>query len=683
MEPWQPITSVVAGSLDAVVVFADDGTVVDWNAAAESMFGITRASALGQSLAELIVPADDHEEHEKRLRGLRKQGWPDVSGLRQNARARRSSGETFPIELLITRVEARDRHVFRASLHDLSEAQEASTRDQQLEAVLAEADVVLFATDRVGVVTLLEGDQRALSRLEDSDILGARVHDLLADQPRALNAFAHAMDGGTVVVDVDFCGVLWQTRYSPLTDASGEAVGVVGVATDVTEERRAQHSAAQQADVEPLTGALTREGLEREMERAGFPFRCAMLHIGLDNLDLINASLGRVAGDELLRATYARLREALGETTIIARPGASHFTVVLPGARDADAIPVAERALGRLRERYCLAGAEFYAEASAGIADDRGELLDAEELVQASERAFARAQAERPGSWVVYEPLDVDPHEQLRMTARLREAIDLDRLRLVYQPIFQLQTNKPVAVEALVRWDDPDDGVISPASFIPLAEVTGMIDSVGEWVFGDLCRQASAWAQIGVTPQLHFNASPRELRSPDYAENLLRRIQAHRLPTAQFTIEVTESAAVERPEHVWPALDRLRQAGMQIALDDFGAGHSSLSRLRDLPVDTLKIDLQFLRSVPSDRGATALMRSILGVAAALRLPAVAEGIETPEQLQFLTQEGCSYGQGYLLTRPLDPAGLGILSDVRRVPAGGRLAVSSAQIIKKR
>ena len=654
------LATLAAGAIDCIVVIDEDGRIAEWNPAAERTFGISREQALGEDLADLVIPADKREAHRTGLRRLRDGAEARMIDRRIEVEAERASGERFPAELTITRLPLEGRTMFSGSLRDLTEQRRAATRSQQLRAVIGQGRVILFATDRKGTITLVEGNDGDGGAGAVPDVLGHELADVFADAPGVLEAFAQALTGGTSAVDVAFGRQVWQTSFSAMRDGEDGAItGVIGVATDVTADRVQQHAAAQRAALDPLTGAMSRSALERLLIGSA-PGAAGVLHVGIDNFDLINASLGRAAGDELLRQAFLRLREALGDGTTIARPGGHHFTVVLPDATERDAIVVADAALEGLRPYYALDGAHFAAEASVGIAVGTIGRADPDELVRRSERAFARATATRPGGWMLYEPSDVDPRERLRMTARLREAIELGHLRLLYQPIFRLHTNAPEAVEALVRWDDPDEGLISPATFIPLAEVTGLIDQIGEWVTGELCRQAVGWRQVGVAPQLHFNASPAELRRPGYAQQLIERVDAHDLPCSQFTIEVTESAAMEQPDHTWPALEELRAAGVRIAIDDFGAGHSSLARLRELPVETLKIDRQFLHGVPKDRDAAGLMRSILGVADALRLTVVAEGIETDAQLDFLIRHRCELGQGFLLTRPASATGLHVL-----------------------
>jgi EAL domain-containing protein (putative c-di-GMP-specific phosphodiesterase class I) len=240
------------------------------------------------------------------------------------------------------------------------------------------------------------------------------------------------------------------------------------------------------------------------------------------------------------------------------------------------------------------------------------------------------------------------------LEARLRRALGADELRLHYQPIFALQSNALVALEALLRWDDPVHGPISPAEFIPIAEESGLIDSIGDWVLQAVCAQQVAWAARGMYPHISFNVSPSQLRRGDLIARVRERIGAPGVDPARLTVELTESSTIEDPALAETLVRELHALGLRIALDDFGTGYSSLSRLGELPVSTLKIDRSFLRDVPECADAAAVVTAILQLAGALGRTAVAEGVETEAQRAFLAREGCPLAQGFLLGAPAPP-----------------------------
>jgi EAL domain-containing protein (putative c-di-GMP-specific phosphodiesterase class I) len=241
------------------------------------------------------------------------------------------------------------------------------------------------------------------------------------------------------------------------------------------------------------------------------------------------------------------------------------------------------------------------------------------------------------------------------MAARLRRALSAGEFRLHYQPIFAVESGTVAGVEALLRWHDPErGGLVPPGEFIPVAEETGLIESIGDWVVGAVCAQQVEWAARGLTPQIAFNVSPRQLRRLDFTARVAEHLRATGADPSRLTVELTESATLQDPAEAEPILRELHDLGLQLALDDFGAGYSSLSRLREMPVGTLKIDRAFLRAVPESREAAAIVTAILDLARALGRTAVAEGVENEAQLAFLAAQGCPLAQGFLLGRPLPP-----------------------------
>jgi EAL domain-containing protein (putative c-di-GMP-specific phosphodiesterase class I) len=242
------------------------------------------------------------------------------------------------------------------------------------------------------------------------------------------------------------------------------------------------------------------------------------------------------------------------------------------------------------------------------------------------------------------------PPSRSPLTARLRRALAREEFELHYQPVYSVATREVVAVEALLRWHDPERGMVPPCDFIPGAEDSGLIEPIGDWVVDAVIAQAARWRELGLRPDIAFNVSPRQLRSDGFADRLLARLEG--LDATQFIAEITESAAMADPEYTVPLLGRLAAAGLRLAIDDFGADFSSLARLRDLPVHELKIDRSFLRDVPGDGRSGAIVTAMVRLATALELTCVAEGVEHAEQLEFLAAHDCALAQGFHLARPL-------------------------------
>jgi EAL domain-containing protein (putative c-di-GMP-specific phosphodiesterase class I) len=303
-------------------------------------------------------------------------------------------------------------------------------------------------------------------------------------------------------------------------------------------------------------------------------------------------------------------------------------------------------------EPFMVAGAEFQVSASIGIALSTRDGADAEALLAHADAAMYRAKETARGGWAVYARTGRDPLERLSMAARLRRALVAEEFELHYQPIFE-RGGALFGVEALLRWHDPERGeLVPPGEFIPVAEETGLIEPIGDWVIGAVCAQQVEWAARGLHPQLSFNVSPRQLRRLDFVARVSQHLDDSGADPASLAAELTESALLQDHAAAEPIMRELHRLGLRLALDDFGAGYSSLSRLRELPMEAIKIDRAFLREVPGNPAAAAIVTAILQLARALGRTAVAEGVETEPQRRFLAEQGCPLLQGFLLARPM-------------------------------
>ena len=325
-----------------------------------------------------------------------------------------------------------------------------------------------------------------------------------------------------------------------------------------------------------------------------------------------------------------------------------------PGDGRALSEAVADELLDEFRSPFRVGGAELQLGASVGISLFPADAADAADLLKHADAAMYQAKRTSRGRHALYDATADDAHRRLELTTRLRTALVRNELELHYQPVFDVATGAPVAVEALIRWNDPERGMVSPAEFIPLAEDTGLIEPIGAWVLNEACHQARVWQDLGLELVVGYNAAPQELAKPGFARRVGERMAAHGVRPGTLGVEIIESALAD-PATVAPVLERLAALGVHISIDDFGAGFSSLTRLRHLTVHTLKLDRAFLEGVPDDVRGAGFITAMLGLAGHLGLHVVAEGIETEEQLAFLRSEACGFGQGYHLARPMPAA----------------------------
>ena len=451
--------------------------------------------------------------------------------------------------------------------------------------------------------------------------------------------------------------VSWSGRVISTRD--GDVMLVAG--EDVTDQREAQERVQHMAYHDALTGLANRAKLEEHASLALARARRhggagAILYIDLDHFKLVNDTLGHASGDELLRQVTARLAGRTRATDLLARHGGDEFMLLLSdldGDARTTATQVAHDLLATLETPFVLEGHEFEIAASIGVATFPDDASDMSDVLKRADAALYEAKRAGRGTVRFAAGERAPATGQLTLTARMRRALARGEFELHYQPVWDVASGAAVAVEALLRWHDPERGLVPPGDFIPAAEDSGLIEPIGDWVVDAVIAQAAAWGELGLRPDIAFNLSPRQLRSDGFAERLLARFEG--ADAGQFIAEITESAAMADPEHTVPLLERLSDAGLRLAIDDFGADFSSLARLRDLPVHELKIDRSFLRGVPSDERASSIVTAIVQLAQALELTAVAEGVEDADQLAFLAAHGCALAQGFHLARPLPVA----------------------------
>jgi diguanylate cyclase (GGDEF)-like protein len=414
-----------------------------------------------------------------------------------------------------------------------------------------------------------------------------------------------------------------------------------------------------------LTGLPNRNLFEELLDQAMHRARrgglgVAVLFIDMDNFKLINDSLGHQAGDELLRELAIRLRDAVRESDVVARQGGDEFLVLIsdvdlkdsPAAAVGTAEAVALRIQEYLNEPFSLGNEEFYVTGTIGISMFPLDATAAEDLLRNADGAMYRSKKQGPGGILIHPATSKNVLAELSFATRLRRAVDARQWVLHYQPIVDLQSFEVQAVEALIRWKHPERGLIQPGEFLPLAEAMGFSEAIGDWVLDEAIRQCRLWRQDGFEFEVCINLSPRQLRRPDLARKILAAAEAASVPPSSLVIEVTEAAEVGELEQAEAVLRQLRERGLGVAMDDFGTGHSSLARLRGLPADRLKIDRMFVRELPHGRQEMGMVSAIIRLAATIGMSAIAEGIETQEQLDALKNEGCPLGQGFYFSRPL-------------------------------
>jgi diguanylate cyclase (GGDEF)-like protein len=419
------------------------------------------------------------------------------------------------------------------------------------------------------------------------------------------------------------------------------------------------------AERDSLTGAANRHMFQVSLERVLDPETAphgtdrvsAILFIDLDDFKVVNDSLGHAAGDALLVAVTERIDGLVRDTDLVARLGGDEFAILTSDKPDlARSRSMAERLVRELRAPYLIDDKLVSVSASIGIASARDAIDGARDMVRNADVAMYMAKANGKAGFAVFDPgMHAAIRDRHELASELQRAVELDQLRLVYQPIVELETRRMAGAEALVRWDHPERGTIAPGQFIEIAEENGSILPIGRWVLREACRQTGAWQREGAVPEdmfLSVNVSAREIQQAGFVEGVRETLDETGIDPRRLVLEITETALLRATPATVATLDDLRGLGVRVVIDDFGTGYFSLSHLRQFPVDLLKIASEFVQGSDTGDRSSALAGAIVALGRSLDISTVAEGIETVAQAERMRALGCTYGQGYLFSRPL-------------------------------
>jgi diguanylate cyclase (GGDEF)-like protein/PAS domain S-box-containing protein len=446
-----------------------------------------------------------------------------------------------------------------------------------------------------------------------------------------------------------------------LHDANGKAIRMIGAMMDITEKMRYQEQLERQANYDALTGlpnrSLLKDRLEQTLAQAQRYSRAAMVaFIDLDNFKLINDSLGHtVIGDGLLRAVGDRLQTCVRRGDTVARSGGDEFVLILTQQEnEAVNYQVIERVMSSVSEPYVIDGQDLRVTCSVGLSLYPQDGADGDTLLRAADAAMYRAKELGKNNFQFYaKEMTAKIGDRLTLEAGLRRALDRGEFLLQYQPQVELQSGQIIGMEALIRWQHPELGMVSPAKFIPIAEETGLIEPIGAWVLHTACAQNKAFQDAGLPAiTVAVNLSPRQFRQKNLVESVRAILNASGLDPRHLELEITEGMVMQNAEEVIATLSKLEGMRLQLSVDDFGTGYSNLSYLKRFPVHRLKIDKSFVGDIGTDPDGTAIAQSVIALGHSLNLKVIAEGVETAAQLAFLRQAGCDEAQGYYFFKPL-------------------------------
>jgi diguanylate cyclase (GGDEF)-like protein/PAS domain S-box-containing protein len=508
-----------------------------------------------------------------------------------------------------------------------------------------------------GTSALLEADLETLVHPDDLAALRGPVDKLVKGELASVHSELRGrhLDGSDVWMSLNI---------SLARDWQFKTHNLIVQAQDVSARRRAEANLYHNAYHDSLTQLSNRAHFDEQLNRAiarvqrHTTQRFAVMYLDFDRFKLVNDSLGHRAGDELLVNVGNRLRQMLRPTDLLARLGGDEFAILVEDLhRERDAIDLAERIHRELERPVKLGSMEVTVSASIGVTFSSNNYQSSDQIIRDADIAMYKAKSRGKAQTAVFDTsLHRHVSEQLQLEQELRRALGQGQLTLEYQPICTLIDRKLTGFEALVRWNHPERGLLEPASFIPVAEETGLIVPLGSWVLTEACRQMREWRSIreGTTLNMSVNVSSLQLTHPDFVSTVGHAIQAAEMRPSQLTLEVTESVLMNGVENAIETLTELRRMGVILSIDDFGTGYSSLSYLATLPIDNLKIDRSFIDRMSRDPEGGEIVKAIFTLGQALSKKVYAEGIETGQQLELLRALGCEFGQGFLLSRPVGP-----------------------------
>ncbi len=578
--------------------------------------------------------------------------------------------------------EAEERHV-----------EELKASESRFHSAFTHAAIGMAIVDTDGTFRQVNAAFCAMLGRNDRELLGTNLRALLHDDDLAMvqSMLGGLLGGRLERIDTEARGVrgngaeLWMAlNISLAPDWDIRSRNLIVQAQDISARRRVEAELYQHAYFDSLTGLPNRKRFSEHLERAiarrqRHPERhFAVMYLDFDRFKVVNDSLGHRAGDELLAELARRLASVLRPSDLVARLGGDEFAVLVEDLdQGRQALELADRIQKRLAEPVVVGGIDTTVTASIGITFSSNGYATAEEAVRDADIAMYQAKLRGKAQYALF---DSSLHRivsgQLKLESQLRHALGDGQLFLLYQPIHALERNRLVGFEALVRWRHPEHGVVQPGAFIPTAEETGLIESLGRWVMTEACRQLKAWEDAHGVRNLRMsvNVSSLELRQPDFVANVRRCLDEAGIAPSQLLVEVTETVMMDAVSNAVPALRALRQMGVIIGIDDFGTGFSSLGYLATLPIDVLKVDKCFIETLGHGDGGE-IAKAIFKLGEALGKEVLAEGVETDAQLGTLRAIGCGYGQGYLFARPLEAKDA---EDLMRTAPLGALRLKSSQ-----
>lgn len=655
--------SILEESLVGIYLI-QDGVLTYANPKFAEIFGYDPDELMHKKILDLIYEKDQPlviENVNKRLKGKAKSLRYEFRGLKKDL-------TIIEIEVLGTHIVFKGKPAIIGSAMDITERKENSERLRMAQKVFENTIEGIVVTDTKGMIQMVNPAFTAITGYTPDEAIGRNPRLLKSERHNQL--FYKDMWDALIKTGT-WQGEIWNRRkngetypewltISAIKNDYGETTHYISVFNDITEHIRKEEHIKHLAYFDALTGLpnkfLFGDRLNLAITHAQHhKHMLAVMVLDVDRFKRINDTLGHAVGDMVIQTVADRLSRCIGEGDTLSRLGGDEFMFILEEIEDVQNVTkIIHRLFDALTCPLSIHGHELHITGSIGVSMYPGDGQDLDTLVKNADTAMYRAKELGRNNYQLYTPAMNDKAiVRLTMENDLRKAIERNELTLYYQPKVDIKSGKITGAEALVRWNHPQRGRISPGEFIPLAEETGLIEPLGEWVLQQACCQVRKWQdEKGDDIYISVNLSPRQFQNGNLAEQIIAVVEAAAIDPKYIELEITESCAMKNPEHTLRLLQRLKGKGFTFSIDDFGTGYSSLGVLKKFPIDKLKIDQSFVRDITKDEDDKAIVLAMISMAHSMRLKVVAEGVETSEQLVFLMENHCDQLQGYLYSPPV-------------------------------